>query len=123
MDRPADYLEKAPVVLPVLAPQDGVLVAMETRAVGLAVLELGGGRHRAEDGIDPRVGLSQVQPLGTRLRRGEPLAYVHAADVAGAERACADLLAACTMVDNPSTDAPWAAKPCILDTLSSNQTH
>lgn len=119
LDKPQNYLAPAPFVLPVLANRNGTLTAMQTRDIGLVVLELGGGRHKAEDAIDPRVGLSHMQPLGTRLRIGEPLAFVHAPDQASGERACAQLLAACSITEPVDGAAPWAQAPCILDRVSS----
>jgi thymidine phosphorylase len=67
---------------------------MDTRALGLVVLALGGGRRRASDSIDPRVGLSHVLPLGTRVQSGQPLLRVHAASTADAGAALASLGAA-----------------------------
>ena len=86
--RPGHYLPTAPVQLPVLAPHDGFVAAMDTRDIGLAVVELGGGRRQASDTIDPRVGLSQFAQLGQAVQAGELLAVVHAADASAAERAC-----------------------------------
>lgn len=94
MDKPDAYLVAAPVIRPVLAPQAGYLAACETRDVGIAVLELGGGRKRPQDGIDHRVGFTDLKPLGTRLEKGEPLAVIHAADEASADAGTARLLAA-----------------------------
>jgi thymidine phosphorylase len=74
----AAKLPKARVVLPLPSPDDGVIAAMDTREVGLAVVALGGGRRIASDAIDVRVGLSHVQPVGTRVAAGEPLMQVHA---------------------------------------------
>jgi thymidine phosphorylase len=62
-----------------------------TRDIGLAVIELGGGRRRAGDAVDPRVGFSEVVGLGQRVERGEPLAWVHAADADAARAASARL--------------------------------
>jgi thymidine phosphorylase len=86
---------------------------MHTRAVGVAVVELGGGRRRASDAIDPAVGLSQVRPLGTRVARGEPLLRVHAARKADAQAACERLLAAITI-----GDAPPPATPVVIDRIA-----
>jgi thymidine phosphorylase len=94
MDKPDAYLVAAPVIRPVLAPGAGYLTACETRDVGIAVLELGGGRKRPQDGIDHRVGFTDLKPLGTKLEKGEPLAIIHAADEASAEAGAARLLAA-----------------------------
>ena len=83
-------LARAPVTRDVCAPVAGYLKSTDTRALGLVVVRLGGGRRRPGDGIDPGVGLSAIRQLGTYLERGEPLAKVHAAsdsDADGAVRA------------------------------------
>jgi thymidine phosphorylase len=80
-------LARAPVVIDVPAPRAGWLVAMDTREIGLAVVDLGGGRRRASDAIDPAVGLSHVLPCGTRVDAGDPLLRVHARTRAQAEAA------------------------------------
>jgi thymidine phosphorylase len=72
-------LPHAPVQRDVAAPRAGTLTQSDTRALGLAVVALGGGRRRPGDAIDPRVGLSHMLPLGTRVDAGQPLARVHAA--------------------------------------------
>jgi len=66
-----------------------VVSACDTRAVGLAVIELGGGRRRVEDAIDPAVGIEEIVPLGQTVSATDPLAVIHAADEAGAEAAAA----------------------------------
>ncbi len=85
VDRPDAYLEKAPAVLPVPAGRDGYLTACETRELGMAVIALGGGRIRPDESIDHRVGLSHLKPLGTKVEKGEPVAFIHAADRQQAE--------------------------------------
>ena len=103
-------LPQAPVQRELPAPRDGVLAAMDVRAIGLAIVALGGGRRRAEDRIDPRVGLSQVLPLGSRVRRGQALMRVHAASEADAEAAIASLHAALRLED----DMPGGAPPPLV---------
>ncbi|MCZ8111085.1 MAG: thymidine phosphorylase [Betaproteobacteria bacterium] len=92
-------LPAAPVQRPVPAPRDGVVAAMDVRALGLAVVALGGGRLQAGDAVDPRVGLSAVRPLGHRVRAGEPLAVVHAAGEAAADAAVAAVQGAMVLAD------------------------
>ena len=103
----------APVEQVLTAWRDGVLTAMDTRAIGLAIIGLGGGRQRAGDAVDPRVGLSAIQPLGTAVRVGQPLLRIHSADTATAETAAAALRAALTLGDR----AP-AAEPVIHAVLT-----
>jgi thymidine phosphorylase len=109
MERPQAYLTAAPVTKPVPAPRAGVITTMSTRDLGVAIVELGGGRRKAGDAIDMRVGFSAVKPLGTRVSAGEPLALIHAADDAAADRAVASYLAACTL-----GDADVAATPMVM---------
>lgn len=91
VDRPQYYLPKAPIVLPVEALHDGFLQACNARDVGMEVIALGGGRTRSDDSIDHRVGFSGLQPLGTKIGRGEPFAFVHAANESHALKARARL--------------------------------
>ena len=92
-------LPRAPVQRPLPSPRDGVVAAMDTRAIGLAVIALGGGRARAGDAVDPRVGLSDVRAVGARVARGEPLAIVHAAADDSAQTALRSVAAAIRVAD------------------------
>ncbi|MGF1628647.1 MAG: thymidine phosphorylase [Kiloniellaceae bacterium] len=87
LERPAALLPSAPIRRPVQAKAAGVLSACDTRAVGMAVIALGGGRRRVEDRIDPAVGIDEILPLGQIVSRSDPIAVVHAADEASAEAA------------------------------------
>jgi thymidine phosphorylase len=91
VQRAQQYLARAPVQLDVRAPQDGWVQRMQTRAIGLLVVELGGGRRVATDHIDHRVGLTGLVPLGRRVQAGDVLATVHAANRADAGHAVASL--------------------------------
>ncbi|WSG95683.1 thymidine phosphorylase [Rhizobium johnstonii] len=93
IENPDRYLAGAPVAKPVPAARSGWLAACDTRGIGVSVIDLGGGRRHPADRIDHRVGFSELRPLGTRVNAGEPIALVHAADDAAAERAVAALAA------------------------------
>ena len=62
------------------AGRTGSVSAIDTRAIGVTVIALGGGRTRAADPIDHAVGLSDLVPLGTAVENDSPLAVVHARD-------------------------------------------
>lgn len=100
-------LASAPVITEVPALRDGAVAAIDARALGYAIVELGGGRRRGGDAIDPRVGLDAMVALGEARRAGEPLARVHAADDAGAARAVAAVQAAVTLADTAPPPPPW----------------
>lgn len=93
LENPDRYLVSAPVQKPVLAVADGWLGACDARAIGMSVIDLGGGRRRPQDKIDHRVGFGDILPLGTKVSRGDRIATIHAADEASAEKAEADLSA------------------------------
>ncbi|KOO11412.1 thymidine phosphorylase, partial [Vibrio xuii] len=59
-----NYLEKADIIKPVFADQTGVVSAMDTRAIGMAVVAMGGGRRVATDKIDYAVGFDGFIRLG-----------------------------------------------------------
>ena len=88
------HLATAPVVKPVYAT--GFLAAVNTRAVGNAIIDLGGGRTVAGQEIDLSVGLSRFARMGTWLDSETPLAVIHAASDDDADNAAQLLLDACT---------------------------
>ena len=90
LENPDRYLTAAPVQKPVLASSDGWLGACDARAIGMSVIDLGGGRRHPQDKIDHRVGFSDILPLGTKVSRGDRIATVHAADEVTADKAIAD---------------------------------
>ncbi|AQS62998.1 Thymidine phosphorylase [Rhizobium rhizogenes] len=107
VENPARYLPSAPVTLPVPAGRSGWLASCETRDLGMVVVELGGGRKKPSDIIDPAVGISAILPLGTRVEKGEPIATVHAASKEEAERAVKRIEGCYGIADSaPGTGAP-----------------
>ena len=93
MESSSKYLAAAPVVRPVHAA--GYLTKMDTRGVGNAIIELGGGRHRVGEALDLSVGFSDFASIGTLLDTQTPLAIVHAASEGDAVQAEKLLLDAC----------------------------
>ncbi|NIB44149.1 thymidine phosphorylase [Pseudomaricurvus alkylphenolicus] len=102
LESPDRYLPQAPVQVPVYAQQEGVVNAMDVRRLGNGIVELGGGRHRTEDTIDHRVGLTQVVAIGERVDRDRPLAWIHAANQNDAEQMQACLRAFISVGDPPA---------------------
>ena len=73
-----NYLEKAEIIKPVYATETGVVSAMDTRAIGMAVVSMGGGRRVATDEIDYAVGFDNFIRLGEVAGSDKPLAVIHA---------------------------------------------
>ncbi len=63
----------------VRASRSGVLTALDAGEIGLSAVELGAGRARKEDAVDPAAGLLLRKRVGDEVRAGEPLAELHAA--------------------------------------------
>ncbi|MGB1271077.1 MAG: thymidine phosphorylase [Endozoicomonas sp.] len=78
IDRPDHYLPHASIIRPVFANQSGFLSTMDTRGMGMAVVQLGGGRSSTADGIDYGVGLTEILRLGQKVSKEIPLAMIHA---------------------------------------------
>jgi thymidine phosphorylase len=81
--------------------------------VGLAAVELGAGRQRKEDKVDPAVGFVFHKKVGDRVELKEPLVQVHYNDEAKAERVKERLLAAVRLGPTPPP-----ARPLILERLA-----
>lgn len=74
----AHYLPVSNVQIPVRAAVDGYISTIDTRAVGMSVVALGGGRMNPKDQIDPAVGVTDILPLGRAVKAGDVLAVIHA---------------------------------------------
>ena len=83
------HLEKAEIVRPVYASSSGIIQQIDTRALGMSVVALGGGRLRAADEIDYAVGLTEVISLGELADSTRPVAWVHARSEAQFEQTAA----------------------------------
>lgn len=106
VERFADYLPSARVTRAVYPNEGGHVRRMDVRAIGIAIVALGGGRRVAADRIDPSVGLTEVCGLGEAVDAEHPIALVHASDESKAEAAAAAIREAVTVGDGPTTPAP-----------------
>jgi pyrimidine-nucleoside phosphorylase len=93
-DPDLDALPRAPVVREVTAPRQGVVTHLAALPIGIASLELGGGRRTKEDAIDHAVGIVCSAKRGQTVEAGQVLADVHARDEDSATRAAAAVLGA-----------------------------
>ena len=89
IEKPWDSMIKANVIVEVKAAQHGYIAQMDTRAVGMSVVGLGGGRTAPTQKVDHTVGFDRILPLGVQVNRGEVIARVHAKDEDSANAAIA----------------------------------
>ncbi|MDQ6842025.1 MAG: thymidine phosphorylase [Actinomycetota bacterium] len=101
LEDPDSHLPRAAVVREVKPSETGIVTAIDGRAVGVAIIRLGGGRARETDKVDHSVGLTEVAALGENVGAGErPLAIVHARDDDSFESAAEAVRAAYAVGDS-----------------------
>ncbi|MDX1706235.1 thymidine phosphorylase [Pseudidiomarina sp.] len=96
LDNYRQHLPLAPVGKPVFAAEAGIIQQIDTRAVGMTVVALGGGRQRTSDTLDFDVGLEQILGIGATADNQTPLAMLYARDEAQWQRAARQLQEAFT---------------------------
>ncbi|WP_338668896.1 thymidine phosphorylase [Pseudodesulfovibrio methanolicus] len=106
LERSGEYLDVAPVKRPVYPDRPGFLTAMDSRAVGMALVAMGGGRTRADQAIDHGVGMTGFARIGDMLGPDNPLCTVHGRDEAQADMAADRIRAAVTVGDAPPPPRP-----------------
>ena len=99
VDEPDAVLPRAPVVRGLIADRTGTVAAVDAEAIGRASADLGAGRRRKGEQVDPAVGLVLRAKIGDRIARGEVVGQVHARDEASADAASAATLEALTLVE------------------------
>lgn len=72
-----DLLPKASSITPLLSEKDGYVEKIQCDEVGICSLILGGGRETKESAIDLSVGIVLTKKVGSHVKAGEPLAYIH----------------------------------------------
>lgn len=97
----------------VLAAADGYVAAIDGQEVGLTAVALGAGRAKRDDVIDPLVGIRVDAPVGTAVRRGQPLATVLHGESGPPPTAAVDRLRGAFTL----SDAPPAQSPLILERI------
>ncbi|WP_316898151.1 thymidine phosphorylase [Pseudodesulfovibrio indicus] len=111
-----EHLPQPMITLAVTPPNAGFLTAMDSRAVGLALVAMGGGRTRADQSIDHAVGMTDFLHVGDETGPDRPLCLVHARSETQAAETAARILAAVTVT--PDRPAP---RPVIRERITGAQ--
>ena len=72
------YMPKAQIIRPVFAKQSGYVSAMDTRGIGLSIIEMKGGRTTPEQKLDYATGYTEFCQIGDMVDEKTPLAIIHA---------------------------------------------
>lgn len=90
----------------VAAARAGYIAAIDTEALGWAVIELGGGRKVLTDKVDPAVGFEILVRLGQKVAAGEPLVRMFAQAGPAAHAAAAVVRKAITVSEESPREHP-----------------
>ena len=101
-----ERLETAKVSVAVLAPRAGFVARVDALEIGLAAVSMGAGRTRADQKVDPTVGISVDVKPGASVARGEPLARIFVRDAQGAAKIEARVRAAFVIEDQAPALSP-----------------
>lgn len=93
IDHPERFA-RAAVCREVTAPVDGFLTHMDCESIGAASMQLGAGRRTKDEAINYSAGITLLHKTGDAVRKGEPIAVLHAAADALAADAETTLLGA-----------------------------
>ena len=94
VEQPWKHLERAALEAAIAPARAGTVGHIDTRAIGMVVVALGGGRTRPQDPVDHAVGLTELAGLGDTVGADRPLAIVHARTQAQVDQATVLLQAA-----------------------------
>lgn len=108
-DKYTDYLPKSKIQVDIKAPSTGYFESVNTREIGLALIELGAGRRRTEDAIDHSVGVTNWLAIGEQVSVGDTIATLHASDKVVAKHVINRILQAITIGEQK----PVLNGPCI----------
>jgi len=96
-----ELLPRAPFISEFPAADSGFVSRIDAREVGFAAVELGAGRRRAGDAVDPAVGFEVLVRVGERVSERQSLARIHARSEEAAGRALERLESAVALSDSP----------------------
>lgn len=105
IDDPA-LLPEATFIEPVMARNDGYIRRIDALELGIVASDLGGGRQRKGDVIDPSVGIVLERKVGEFVASGAPLATIHASRAAAVEGARERVAAAFEIEREPQPIPP-----------------
>jgi thymidine phosphorylase len=106
VERWRDRLPAAPVMVDIHPGDSGTVAAIDTRALGEAVVQLGGGRLKQEDRVDPTVGLSDIARIGGKVDPKTPLLRIHAASDEAARAVAGTIRGAFTLASGAVEGPP-----------------
>jgi pyrimidine-nucleoside phosphorylase len=111
-DEPSKLLTDSLFECRVDSDSDGIVTEIDTFKIGSAMVDIGGGRVKAEDSVDPAVGFCCLAKIGTAIKQGEALGIAYCRNEHQAEKVRAKLNSAFRV----SSDLP-VVKPKLIQAV------
>lgn len=111
IENASKHLPQAEIVKPIYAKQPGYIHKIDTRQIGLSLIQLGGGRLKNTDKIDYAVGITGMQGLGDYVDQDTPIGFIHANSENSFDHAYNSIINCYHISDEQPTDS----NPIILD--------
>jgi thymidine phosphorylase len=106
VDDPEGVLPTAPVRRSIEVAASGSLAGVDAEALGRASADLGAGRRKKGDPIDPAVGIVFHPKVGDRIEAGRAMGEIHARTDADADACLSRIHEALTFVDHDVEPPP-----------------
>lgn len=106
VENPQKYLPQAAIVRPLFANQSGYVSAMQTRNIGLSIINLKGGRIRSDQKLDYATGYTNFCQIGDLVDKKTPLCFIHAQTEEDWQQAAVELLDNITIRDIKPQNTP-----------------
>lgn len=106
VEKTEHYLPRAKIIRPVFADKEGYVESMQTREIGLSIIDLKGGRTRSDQKLDYATGYTGFCQIGNYLDSQTPLCFVHAQTEDQFNRAAAELKSCIKISKNKPVTKP-----------------
>lgn len=101
-DNPEMLLDGGIMKREIIAESNGFIADIDTLAIGNAICEIGGGRTKAEDDVDPGVGFASELKIGDRIGSGDPIGILFFRNPYQFDSISSKLAGAYSIVQEPS---------------------
>ncbi len=81
----------------ICADSSGFVTSLDAYQIGVASMMLGAGREKAEDSVDPSVGIRILRKPGEPVQKGDPILELHFNEAGARDRACEELQDVCVI--------------------------
>jgi len=90
--------------LPIMAPKNGYITAIDSQKIGYALIKLGAGRTSLETPLNMGAGAIINKKIGDTVHKNEQIGEVHTASISDGNQAITEILSAIKIANKPKTE-------------------